>query len=510
MPLLTPVSPASGQADLFLLRDLLEKKTGLYIADEKVGRLEEPFAELCLVQSTGAGEILRAIDLGDAAGRRYLDQLVGAIATNETYFFRIPAHFETLRDYLLPEIIERKKLAGEKTLRIWSAGCSTGEEPYSVAITLLEHFPQLLSWQVRIIAIDIDLDALARAAEGVYRSWSFRGIEPALKRKYWQALPEDSYRIDERVRALVKFAPLNLESEAYPSPANETNDLDIIFCRNVTIYFRPHTVKKVLQRFHECLVPGGFLLTGAAEYSGEAYKDFETRAFPETVIYQKPAAPAPARAPAPLLFVRPAPRGVPPPARKSVPAAGTAAQNPQDLQRPRDPQSPQVLQVLMDPMARAVELVSRGALDAALVVLAELAEKNPRDAGVSFLLGQLAADRRHMVEAGYWLNRTIALDPLNLWAYYSLALVRMEEGRMEEALGAIKKTIYIDPNFALGHFYVGQIHKAQGKAGPARKSFGVVKNLLAGASLSEDLSGAQGLTGRQLLLLVERELEHEG
>ncbi|HEX9446189.1 MAG TPA: protein-glutamate O-methyltransferase CheR, partial [Candidatus Binatia bacterium] len=283
-----PLSPPpSSQTDLLLLRDLLEKKTGLYIADEKAGRLEEPFAELCSIHRRGAGEILRAIDLGDADGRRYLDRVVAAIATNETYFFRIPAHFETLKNYLLPEIIERKKLAGEKTLRIWSAGCSTGEEPYSVAIFLLEHFPELLSWQVRIIATDIDLDALGRAGQGVYRSWSFRGVAPELKRKYWQALPDDCYRIDERARALVQFSPLNLESEGYPAPANGTDDLDIIFCRNVTIYFRPHTVKKVLRRFHDCLAAGGFLLTGAAEYSREAYRDFAARAFPETVIYQK-------------------------------------------------------------------------------------------------------------------------------------------------------------------------------------------------------------------------------
>lgn len=496
--------PASSQADLLLLRDLLEKKTGLYIADERAGRLEEPFAELCLIYPRGAGEILRAIDLGDADGRRYLDRLVAAIATNETYFFRIPAHFETLKSYLLPEIIERKRLAGDKTLRIWSAGCSTGEEPYSVAIFLLEHFPQLLSWRVRIVATDIDLDALARAGQGIYGSWSFRGVEPGIKRKYWQELPEDSFRVDERARALVKFLPLNLESEGYPSPGNGTDDLDIIFCRNVTIYFRPHTVKKVLRRFHDCLAPGGFLLTGAAEYSREAYQDFEARVFPETVIYQKAAAGAAPRAPGPLLLVRPTPPSVTPVRAadpKVRPAAKTAVQNPHDPHDPIDP---------ANPMARAVALASQGELDAALVVLAELAEKNPRDAGVAFFLGQLAADRRHLAEAGYWLDRTIALDPLNLWAHHALALVRMEEGRMEEALGAIKKTIYIDPNFALGHFHLGQIHKARGQAGPARKSFAVVKHLLAGAPLAENLSGAQGLTGRQLLLLVERELDHEG
>jgi chemotaxis protein methyltransferase CheR len=485
-------SLAYTRADLLRLRDLLEKKTGLYLPDEKLSRLEEPLKDLLATLPTASPlKIIRAIESGGADGTAHLDQLVAAIATNETYFFRTPAHFETLKNYLIPELVERKKSHGEKRLRIWSAGCSTGEEPYSLAILLLENFPELLlPWEIEILATDIDLEALQSAERGAYRPWSFRGVGPELIRKYWRTAKNESLRVDDRVRSLVSFRPLNLESDRYPAASNGTKDLDIIFCRNVTIYFRPHTIQKILGRFHQCLHEGGFLVAGAGEYSQEAYQDFEARVFPETVVYQKPLAKAASHSPSPPALVWAAPLPRPPqPQEKKFHAAAVV-----------DPSKP------ADPLAKAVELISQGEVDPALVLLAAEAQKNPRDSRVSFLLGQVAADRQHLGEAAYWLRRTTALDPLNLGAHYFMGLLWLEEGKTDEALAAMKKTVYIDPNFTLGHFYLGKIHKALGKTDQARRNFAVVKSLIAAAPLSEHLRGAEGITARQLLTLVDREL----
>ncbi|HEY3304810.1 MAG TPA: CheR family methyltransferase [Candidatus Binatia bacterium] len=490
-------SLAYTRADLLRLRDLLEKKTGLYLPDEKLGRLEEPFKELHAALLTASPqEIIRAIDAGSSAGIAHLDKLVAAIATNETYFFRTSAHFQTLKDYLIPELVEKKKSRGEKTLRIWSAGCSTGEEPYSLAILLYEKFPALLlPWEIDILATDIDLEALEHAERGLYRPWSFRGVDPELIRKYWRPVKKESRRVDDRVRSLVKFRPLNLESDPYPAASNGTKDLDIIFCRNVTIYFRPHTIKKILSRFHQCLNEGGFLVTGAAEYSQASYRHFEARVFPETIVYQKPSPQAAAHSPGPLALVwtAPLPRPAPQAPIKKIHRPAAVEPNRPD-----------------DPVVKAVALISQGEVDAALVLLAAEAEKNPRDSSVCFLLGQLAADRHHLGEASYWLQRTVTLDPLNLGAHYFMGLLWMEEGKTDDALAAMKKTVYIDPNFALGHFYLGKIHKAQGKTHQARRNFAVVKSLLASAPLSDHLPGAEGITSRQLLTLVDKELVHEG
>ena len=490
MPVLPPADYT--QTDLLRLRDLLEKKTGLYISDEKISRLQEPFDQLRSLGGT-AEQILHAMEAGDRDGTRYLAQLVAAVATNETYFFRTAAHFAALKDYLLPELIEKKKSQGTRTLRVWSAGCSTGEEPYSIAILLLEHFPELLSWDVKILATDIDFDALDCAAEAVYRPWSFRGVAPEMIRKHWEELDGERYRVAERVRSLVSFSALNLVTEAYPSAANGPRDIDIIFCRNVTIYFRSQTIRRLLERFHDCLIEGGFLVTGAAEYSREIYRNLEARVFPDCVVYQKPA-PRPAQPssfPLPLIWPEPLP--------------ASARPEPRLKKNHRPPHAAED-----DPVDRAMELIARGDVDAALVLLAQQAEKNSRDVRIPFLIGRLAADRQHLSEAAYWLGRALALDPLNLWAHYFMALLWIEENKLEDALHALKKTIYIDPNFALGHFYLGRVHKAQGRSEQARKSFAVAKNVLAASPASQHLSGADGISGGQLLVLVERELVHDG
>ncbi|HKA34412.1 MAG TPA: CheR family methyltransferase [Candidatus Binatia bacterium] len=487
------LSLAYGRADLPRLRDLLEQKTGLYIADEKLSRLAEPFQQLETIAGAEPAAIISAIEGGGADGDRYLQRLVAAVATNETYFFRTTAHFAALKDYLLPELIEKKKALGARALTIWSAGCSTGEEPYSIAILLLEHFPDILSWQIKILATDIDLDALEIAREGVYRPWSFRGVAPEIIRKYWRALDGDSLRVDDRVRSLITFGAHNLKTDPYPSPAEGVSDIDVIFCRNVTIYFRPPTIARMLARFYGCLIEGGFLITGAAEYSREAYGDFEARVLPETVVYEKAPARRPAASPLPLPLILP--QALPRPAAR--PTAPRIAKSAPELKREDDA------------VAQAIDLIARDEIDAALVLLAAAAEGNGKDARIPFLLGRLAADRQHLPDAAYWLGRALALDPLNLWAHYFMALLWIEEGRLADALAALKKTTYIDPNFVLGHFYLGRIHKAEGRSEQARKSFAVVKNLLSGAGASQDLSGADGISGRQLLVLVEQELAHE-
>ena len=489
-------SLAYTRADLLQLRDLLEEKTGIYLSDENLSRLETPLKERDVTGSfVTLDGLIEALESGSTEGIHSLNRLIEAIATNETYFFRISAHFETLKNYLLPEIIQSKRSQPKPRLRIWSAGCSTGEEPYSLAILLLDSFPELAAWEIKILATDIDQEALQIAAEGVYRPWSFRGVKPEINRQYFQPVEGERYRVDDRVRSLVSFRLLNLKSEPYPSPHNDTADLDIVLCRNVTIYFRPETGQEIVRRFYDCLGEGGFLLTGAAEYSPRMYDDFEARIFPESVIYQKPFSEPPAR-PAglrvPLLPLFTVPPATKPPTA-GAPVAPAAAQTEES-----------------DPVAEAVGLISAGEVDHALVLLAGEAERRSADARVFLLLGQIAADRRHLAEAAYWLSRTVEVEPLHLWAHYLLGLLWMEEGKTDEALKALKKAIYIEPNFALGHFYLGRLHKSEGRTDTARKNFAVARSLLAAAPLSGELRGADGMTGRQLLTLVDKELGHEG
>lgn len=478
------------------LRDILEARTGLYLPAEKLDRLEEPFKDIRgSLSSTSPQQVIQAIGADSAEGKDYLNKLVAAVATNETYFFRTSPHFEALKNYLLPELLRAKLAEGKKSLRIWSAGCATGEEPYSLAILLLDMLPNIHAWETSILATDIDMDALENAQKGIYRPWSFRGVEAEIIKKYFHRDKGERYRINDRIRSSVTFRPLNLNSDSYPSLLNGTNDLDIILCRNVTIYFRPETIQKVIRKFYDCLVEGGFLLTGAAEYSPKIYQDFEVRALPETVIYQKPSSqkkPARPKSPSPLLPLWPVAQS---------PTSPTAQGKTDHASAEKDERQP---------VDEALELISQGEIDKALVLLADLAEKNPKDSRISFLLGQISADRHHLSEAFHWLSQTLALDPLHRHAYYFLGLLWIEEGKIDEALQSFQKTVYIDPNFALGHFYIGRIYKEQGQIKKARQSLALVKSLLGSTHLSDPLAGAEGMTAQQLLTLVDRELNYEG
>lgn len=191
-----------------------------------------------------------------------LPRLLDAISTNVTNFFREPDHFEYLRNNLLPKLVSRSRQSGRK-LRIWSAGCSSGEEPYSIAIHLLEGLPDLERWDVRILATDLSREVLERAKTGVYGDERLKEVPPQLRSRYFRrarADAGDALRICDRARNLVAFAHLNL-MERWPMHG----PFDVIFCRNVMIYFDKPTQTRLVERFHKLLAPGGTLFIGHSE-----------------------------------------------------------------------------------------------------------------------------------------------------------------------------------------------------------------------------------------------------
>lgn len=217
-----------------------------------------------------------------------LNEVINIVTTNETYFFREDFQLRTFTDEILPEIIARKKAAGdEKKLRIWSAGCSTGEEPYTIAMLLLDR-PQLVDgWQVEIVGTDISHRVLQIARKGVYGASSFRTTDAQTIQRHFSPY-EDKQRINDAVRNLVTISHLNL----FDAPrVSLLGRMDLIFCRNVIIYFDLIAKKKVIESFHQRLRPEGFLLLGHSESLMNITNAFALRHFLNDMVYQKPAAP---------------------------------------------------------------------------------------------------------------------------------------------------------------------------------------------------------------------------
>jgi chemotaxis protein methyltransferase CheR len=209
---------------------------------------------------------------------------INLLTNSESYFFRDKDQFNLLRNHIFPELIQRKQ--DSKNIRICSAGCSSGEEPYSLAILLTELLPNPQEWNLKIVGIDINQEALHKAELGVYRPWSFRRVEEEVVQQYFQLI-NHQYHINSSIKQMVKFQSFNLFKEVFPRPGSEIQDLDLILCRNVFIYFEPSAIAKVLEKFYNALQPLGYLLTGHAELSGQNLSQFQTKVFPESVVYQK-------------------------------------------------------------------------------------------------------------------------------------------------------------------------------------------------------------------------------
>ncbi len=224
---------------------------------------------------SGFDQYLRYVE-EDSSGNE-LSTMIDALTTNKTNFFRESHHFDFLRANILPEL-----RTSDSKIRLWSAGCSTGEEPYSLAILLSEELSQARRKNCQILATDISRRVLAIAREGVYSEESLQEANPSLWKKHTvciQTKPNRVYRIGDEERALVRFAYLNL-TESWPMQG----PFDAIFCRNVMIYFDGETRKKLVRRFYDLIKPGGYLFVGHSESLGSTSREFR---YVEPAVYTK-------------------------------------------------------------------------------------------------------------------------------------------------------------------------------------------------------------------------------
>jgi chemotaxis protein methyltransferase CheR len=249
---------AISESEFRLFRDLIYEECGISLGIEKRSFLESRLRRRMDELAFGdAYEYYRMVT--DAESRaNELPKLLDSLMICETSFFRNRPQFDLLKDVVLPEIVARKEKAGTRMLRVWSAGCSTGQEPYSAVISLLESLPDRDSWMIRVYASDLSFSALERAQAGLYRPDQLKGIDPLCIAQYFTE-EHGYYVIKESVSSRVIFDYHNLKHD------NGLRGLDIVFCRNVMIYFDAEEQRKLVGRFANCLVPGGFLFLGHAE-----------------------------------------------------------------------------------------------------------------------------------------------------------------------------------------------------------------------------------------------------
>jgi chemotaxis protein methyltransferase CheR len=495
-----------SQADFERFRSFALEKIGFDYPDEKRSMLARGLAEV--MDATGCTNLdqLYALLRTSPSTSHVWERLVSALTVGETYFLRNTSQFDVLVKNIIPDLLAQREHTNRR-IRIWSAGCASGEEPYSIAIVLRELIPNLETWNISILATDINQDALRKAQDGRYSAWSFRGVEKRIQDRYFRIDGTKQFAISDEIKRMVTFDYLNLVADPYPSLANNTNAMDLIFCRNVTIYFTPDVTQQVIKGFRNCLVDGGWLIPGPSEPNLVFYQEFDSKSFPGTVIYQRASTPknigkpslffttgsAPA---APTIFA-PTP---PPPTRSLVPPVGKSRSV--DLKA-------KTVQPPPDPYKEAVVLMHEGKTDQALIKLHEKLTQAPGFVPTYYTLGKIYANKGNLEEAQQWCDQAIKKDKLHPEPYYTLSMIYQQQGLLEMALDALKKTIYLDRNFVLAHYNIAQIYYRQNELTLASKSLQNVQRLLEGKVREELIPEGDGLIVGRLRELVETQLALE-
>jgi len=454
-------------------RALIEGCVGLDFPEHRRAELERGIERACRASSIPApeGYLAWLATLSDQSPE--WRRLVSSLTVGETYFFRDRALFEALEQQVLPSLIEARRSDGILRLRLWSAGCATGEEPYSLAILLDRLLPDRSDWVLTILATDINPDALEAARRGLYREWSFRETPQWIRDRYFHRRGAETFEVDPRIRRMVTVVPLNLAENGYPDVMTNTGAMDLILCRNVLMYFTREAQRATVARLQRALVTGGWLVVSPAEASTELFQPLVPVNFPSAILYRNEPAFA-----ATLL-----PRWAPEPALPDAPDPLPFVYTSGDLLMPPSP------------LASPSE---------------EQAEKAPPHSATDLQRARALADQGNLEQARDLCEAALARDRLDLDAHLLLAAICQEQGEIPAAQEALRRAIYLAPDSAPAHFLLGGLRLRQGKRRQGQQSMETVVSLLSSVPRDEAVAGSDGLTAGRLLETARAYLELRG
>ncbi len=469
---------------LLRLADYLEGRMGLLFPRKKWSDLERHV--MAAIPDFNFSDSVAFVDwlLSSSPTQKQIEILAGHLTVGETYFFRERKSFEVLEQSILPGLIDARRRTG-KRLRFWSAGCSTGEEPYSIAILLDKLIPDLKDWNITILATDINTVALQKADEGIYSDWSFRDTPPFFKDKYFERVNGNRYLLLSDIRKMVTFSYLNLSEDVYPALQTNTNAMDVIFCRNVLMYFAPEHIKRVAERFYRSFVDGGWLIVSPVETSQIHYTQFDMIRFQDSTFYKKDTSKIkPERIIAkyiekeiiPYLFPSKKVRY-----RKSEKLSHTSPPTPYE---------------------EAAILYRKGFYRQAEERLSPLISNGSSSQEMLVLFTKILANQGKLEDAFHWCEKAVSADKCNPHLHYLLAIILEEQKRGEEARASLKKALYLDSDFVLANFALANLSLRLGKIAEARKHFDNTAEILSKCKPDEILPESEGITAGRLSEMI--------
>lgn len=510
------VAPMAAEIESF--RGLVAERLGLHFEDAKLDFLADVLRKRmedtgCSRFSTYQGRISST-----RGEKEEICALAEQLTVGETYFFRYAEHFAVLGEVVLPDRIQERR--GQRKLRILSAGCASGEEPYSVAILIREQFPELDAWDVDILAFDINPAMVERSHRARYSSWSLRETPDNLRVKYFRTEGRE-LQLNANVRSSVRFEERNLVGEDPLFWQREA--FDVIFCRNVTMYLTPEVTRSVIARIARSLATGGFLFLGHAETLRAVSHEFHLRHTHGTFYYQRRE-------------FDDAPQGTvleeTIPERRSIAASVTAPVELNDswfsiiqgasdritsLTQEKNPSANGAGRAIVRPntalqgphswdRGRAVELLRKEQFSDAVELLRSLPSESSNDPDAQLLLAVLYTNRGDLGEAERACRSVLELDELNAGAHYLTALCREHAGDRDGAVRHDQTAAYLDSAFAMPHVHLGLIAKRQADMETAGREFGRAIPLLHREDASRILLFGGGFTREALVEFCRAEL----
>ncbi len=452
-------------------RDFIHAASGIFLEDSKADSLRISLITRATRLNLGSlDEYYRILISNDAEFK----ELLNLITINETSFFRFPQQFEALTKTVLPEIMAAKPHSN-RTIRVWSAGCSTGEEPYSIAMTLIDAGLLALGWRVQVLGTDVSTKALASASRGEYPKRALLNVPKDVIARHFE-VEGDRARVAQHVRAIVEFGYHNLIKEPYP--LSLMGNWDIIFCRNVTIYFKLESTRRVVANFFNSLNEGGYLFIGHSETLSSISDQFEPIEVNGVFLYRKP------RTRKALFPGGGLDREERHAAHASAPGATSGGATRPDTgervvtrpKRSEETRRPERARQAVTSTPRATATPSRGDLHArakaafeaghreeVLDLVSQMLAMDPNDTDAHLLAAFVHADAGAYDAALQACQRALAVNPLLPAARYILGIIYQRQGDLVRAVSEFKKTIYIDAGFALAHLNLANIHKAERK-----------------------------------------------
>ena len=433
--------PPLSDAEFGELAGLLHRTAGLAFDDTRRESLAYSVNErMRAAGCRSVADYLRLLADPEAAAER--QALLDEVTIPETHFFRNPPQIRALRQHVLPELM--RQAAGRRKLRIWSAGCSTGEEPYTIAMLVRELIPANAGWDVQIVATDISTRALSAATAGRYRERSFVMTDPIDRQRFFVLDTESrAYSVRPEVRELVEFRHHNLVADP---PPFQPGEVDLILCRNVTIYFDRDTTKRLMMRLHSTLRDGGYLFLGHAETLWQISTDFSLVSLGDAFLYRRQPDDGERRQVLPDRRTEDEPR----------PTKADRRRGPSDRRRlglPRRKTEPSMWEPqpvrAPAPTPAPASATSRDPLEAVRSAVADGRYDEAAD---------LAAD-------------VAAADPLRSEAHYLHGLALGNLGRDAEALVVLRKAVYLDASDGFAHFLLGGALERLGEHVAASRSY---------------------------------------